>query len=527
MSQFKGVIAGGSPETVQAGADILKQGGNAFDAAVAAAFASFVSEMVFVNIGAGGIATLHLAEQQKNIVYDFFSDMPSGFYTHAVTDFRLVQADYGPTKQPFYIGRGSVAIPGAVAGLCRVAKDYGSLPLPVLLTPAIRLAEEGVICSETFSYVGNVLRDIFMDTPESMRIHAPTGQMPRPGEKIYYTQLSQTLRKLGQLGDDYFYRGELAKQIVADQEMYGGLVTQEDLANYKVYQVDPIQIDYKGYTVLLPSPSSIGGALIAFTLKLLTTTDFNHMDPLGPERVRILAEAMRLTNIARKNLRLGPAGVHQFLDEHHIEHYHHELHKIIAGAKPPVNPVFPHGPSDTTHLSVIDRVGNMIGITTSAGEGAGFVVGDTGISLNNMLGEEDLHPDGFHQTPPGTRLYTMMSPTIVLKDNKPVLVLGTGGSTRIRSAIVQVISNLVDFNLSLTEAVNLPRTHFGEGILQLEYGISSQTSTILSHYGYQINPWPAKNMYFGGVHAVGKVGPDWVGVGDSRRTGDSFIVQSV
>jgi gamma-glutamyltranspeptidase/glutathione hydrolase len=184
----------------------------------------------------------------------------------------------------------------------------------------------------------------------------------------------------------------------------------------------------------------------------------------------------------------------------------------------------PKGPADTTHISIIDKEGNVVGITTSAGEGAGFMIADTGVAMNNILGEVDLHPNGFHKSPPKTRLQTMMSPTIVLKDDKPVLVLGSGGSTRLRSAIVQVLSNVLDLGLPLAEAVNLPRIHFEEDVLQLEGGLPTDIPVKLAKLGYQVNVWPGKNMYFGGVHTVGILSGEWTAVGDPRRGGYSQAV---
>ena len=233
---------------------------------------------------------------------------------------------------------------------------------------------------------------------------------------------------------------------------------------------------------------------------------------------------MRLTNVARKNLHLTASGIKQFLSQTHIESYQQKLVDILAGEHPPAEPIFVEGSNDTTHLSVMDSLGNVASITTSAGEGAGFMLGDTGVAMNNILGEIDLHPDGFHKATPGKRLQTMMSPIVALKGSKPILVLGSGGSNRLRSGIIQVLSNIFDFNLPLTEAVNLSRVHFQEGIVQVEGGIPADISAELSQYGYEVNMWADKSMYFGGVHSVSNIGGTWIAVGDSRRSGHGAIV---
>ncbi len=525
MKYVKGVIAAGDSQTLAAGVEILKRGGNAIDAAVAAAFASFVSEMVLVNISGGGMATIHLAKSRQNLVYDFFCDMPSGGYSKALADFKRIVIDFGETTQPFYIGRASSAVPGVVAGLCQLAADYGLLPLSALLEPAIQLAREGIVISDSLGYVSEILADIFMDTPESAAVYAPGGQIAKAGDTLKNLQLAKTLQTLGKEGCNYYYTGALAQKIVADQQAHGGLITPGDLRNYHPRKLAPITISYGNYTVLLPPLPSVGGILIAFTLKLLEGVLLNKISHSSTKHIKILSEAMRLTNIARKDLQPdgenGEESIHHFLQERNINKYRQMLLNVLAGTEPPLEPQFSPGHSDTTHISVMDSAGNLASVTTSAGEGAGFMINNTGVAMNNMLGEVDLHPNGFHQLPPGKRLQTMMSPAIVLKHGKPVLVLGSGGSTRLRSAIVQVLSGVLDFNLSLAEAINAPRIHFEAGVLQAEGGIARSVIADLRRQGYQVNAWAGKNMYFGGVHAVGRVSGHWVAVGDARRGGAS------
>ncbi|RME46929.1 MAG: gamma-glutamyltransferase [Caldilineae bacterium] len=526
VKSFRGIIAAGDPQTAQAGAAILKQGGNAVDAAVAAAFASFVAETVLVNIGGGGVATVHRADTGEDVVYDFFCDMPSAPYREGQSDFREIVIDFGSAQQPFYIGRASVAVPGVVAGLCALAAEHGTLPLPTLLQPAIRLAREGAVLSESLAYVASLLTPIFTDTPSAAALYAPGGTMVRAGDRLCNPRLAESLARLAEEGADAFYRGSLAEAIVADQRAHGGLLTAADLAGYRVRRLPPLRVPYRGYTLLLPPPSSVGGVLIAFTLKLLSVVDWAGASVVSVRRAQGMAEALRLTNVARKDLRLTPDGVAHFLSDAHLQPYRARLEALLNGAAPPPpEPAFPGDPNHTTHISVIDRRGNVVSVTTSAGEGAGFLVGETGMGMNNMLGEIDLHPQGFHRTPPGQRLQTMMSPAIVLRDGKPVLALGSGGSTRLRSAIVQVLSNVLDFGLPLAEAVSMPRVHFEEGVLHLEGGTPSGVAAALERRGYRVNRWPGRNMYFGGVHCAGFVGGKWVAAGDERRGGFALRVR--
>lgn len=532
-----GVIAAGHPETAAAGADILGQGGNAVDAAVAATFASFVAESALVNIGGGGMAQVYDPASSRAVVYDFFSAMPGLALNHspaeAKLDFRPVLVDFGSAQQPFYIGRGSVAVPGVVAGLCAMAEEMGTLPLPQILAPAIRLARQGVTLSDIHGYITGLLTPILTDTPGVAAIYAPAGQMAKAGQILRFPALAETLELLGQQGAALFYSGAIAQKILADQQAHGGLLTEPDLAGYQVLRAEPVRVDYRGYTVLLPPPSSAGGVLIAFALQLLAGQPLPALAHNGFAHLRTLAEVMRLTNRARSEWEqvlfgtadLTTTATTELLAEANLQRYRRKLAEALAGQELRPDIDQRKGPANTSHLSVADSHGMLASITTSAGESAGFVVADTGIMLNNMLGEIDLHPHGFHRLPPGRRLMTMMSPVLVLRQGRPLLALGSGGSNRIRSAILQVISNVVDFRLNLAEAVDAPRLHFEDNLIQLEGGIAPQVADQLEAAGYQVNRWPGRSMFFGGVHAAGRQEgashhtSTWLAAGDNRRGG--------
>ncbi len=528
-----GAIAAGHPDTAAAGAEILRRGGNAVDAAVAATFASFIAEAVLVNIGGGGIAHLYQPTTQQSIVYDFFSTMPGKGNPHLPPDmdFRQVSLDFGSAQQIFYIGRASTAVPGVVAGLCELAERHGSLPLATLLEPAIRLAETGSQLTAGLAFVSHLLEPIFSDTAASRAIYAPAGRMATTGETLTFIELAQTLRQLGQQGRSLFYTGALARHIVADHQAQGGLITPTDLASYEVQTHTPIRVAYREHTILLPPPSSLGGVLVAFALRLLTRFPLPEIAHNRFDHLRLLAEIMRLTDASRAewgmlSRQLSPAqAIEQFLSETTINRYAQQIEGILADQASPPRAAVPVGPSNTTHLSVVDGAGMMVSITTSAGESAGYVVGDTGVMLNNMLGEIDLHPEGFHRQPPGQRLMTMMCPTIVLRHEQPILTLGSGGSNRIRSAILQTLSNIIDFEMSLPEAVNAPRFHFENDQAQLEAGIDPQVGQQLEQAGYTVNLWDDKNMFFGGAHAVAHVDEaTFQAAGDFRRGGAVVVL---
>ncbi|HNB53383.1 MAG TPA: gamma-glutamyltransferase, partial [Anaerolineales bacterium] len=276
----------------------------------------------------------------------------------------------------------------------------------------------------------------------------------------------------------------------------------------------------------LPSAASMGGVLIAFSLKLLSQHTLAGVQPHSTQHIRLLAEVMRLTNQARVSWdvkRTQEGALDYFLSEAHLGTYRRKLQTALAGGPTTPDPTLPPAPPNTTHISVADGNGMFVALTHSPGENAGFVLGDTGVTLNNMLGEMDLHPKGFHLLAPGERLQTMMSPVLALKDGRPVLAIGSGGSNRLRTAILQTVINFIDFEMPLEQAILAPRVHFEEELLQLEAGIEPQVAFELESL-YEVNRWTERSMFFGGAHAVARQGDQWIAAGDPRRGGSSLTV---
>ncbi len=523
---MRGVIAAGDPQTVAAGVEMFHKGGNAVDAAVAAAFAALVSEAVLVNIGGGGLAVLW--DGHEGVVYDFLPTMP-GRPPFPRMDFTQVWVDFGEEQQPFYIGRASVAVPGLVAGLCALAEEWGMLPLATLLSPAIRLAREGAVLSEPLAYILRILMPIFSYTPEMAAVFTRDGRPYGPGERLRFPELAHTLERLAQEGPALFYEGEIAQAIVADQESHGGLITREDLAAYRVLKHSPLHVPYRQRSVLVPPPPSNGGALVGFSLRLLDGLPVNTWEHNGVEYIHALATVMALTNEARSTwdrLRVqGTSGADTFLQEEHVAPYRKRLATALSSGRWPTTTTSPGSPY-TTHISVADENGLWVSLTTTAGENAGFLVGETGVSLNNMLGELDLHPQGFHRLKPGERLSSMMTPTIVLEDGHPRVATGSGGSSRIRSAVLQVLLNVLDYDFPVQEAVELPRVHYEADVLQLEGGIEPHVAQALAARGYRINRWSTRNMYFGGAHTIVRQHGRLDAAGDPRRGGATYVYVS-
>ena len=508
-------------------------GGNAVDAAVAAAFASFVAETTVVNLGGGGIAMVSENPGDKGYrppgaaVYDFFTDMPTKG-DPAGYDFRGITVDFGPEQQCFFIGRASTAVPGVVAGLCRMAHNHGRLTLHQLLEPAINLARKGFSMPRNMSEILRLLTPIYKDTENLRAVFASTdssrkGQMRTSGEKIVFPDLATTLETLATQGADYFYKGFLAQEIVADHRANGGLITKQDLANYRVLEKDPINVCYRGMEVLLPPPASQGGILIGFSLKLLESISFTGMTHGSADHLYILAVVMALTIHARKaqqnDARNGGQVTRAMLSDNFVAPYRRLFKAILEGQPIPTEKVAAGSLGHTTHLSTLDSHGMAVSITTSAGESAGYLVGQTGVCLNNMLGELDVNPNGFHKQQSGTRMMTMMSPVVVMDKGKPVLSLGSAGSNRIRSAILQTMVNYFDFNLNLDQAINAPRIHYENQMLQAEAGIATQTALDLRQRGLKVNLWQERSVFFGGAQAVAFKNGRTTGAADNRRNG--------
>ncbi|MBP0021438.1 MAG: gamma-glutamyltransferase [Cyanobacteria bacterium SBLK] len=508
-----GIVAAGHPKTAEAGREMLLLGGNAFDAAIAAILASFAVEPTLTSAGGGGFL-LARTEAGENILFDFFTQTPRQKRPLEAVDFYEVDVNFGDAVQPFHIGLGAIAVPGNVAGIFAVHQQLGRLPFGIIAEPAIAYAKQGVKISPFQGFcISELLVPILLALPESRKIYAPSDRLLQAGEMLYNPDFANTLAALVEQGPDLFYRGEIARQLVKDSKEKGGYLTLEDLQSYRVIRRDPLAIDYRGRKMLTNPPPSSGGALIAFALKLLEAVDFQEMEFGSDLHLQILSRAMCLTNEARKD---GyDAKIYQdniaaeFLSDCHVGQYRDRTRGILNKW------------GSTTHVSVMDEEGNAATATTSNGEGSSYVIPGTGIMLNNMLGEADLNPSGFHQWPCDRRISSMMAPTLVLKDDRPEIVLGSGGSNRIRTAILQVLSNLIDFGFSIEEAIASPRIHWENGLFSIEPPYCEERlNSIDFPAGTQIHCWREKNMFFGGVHGVRKTAAGKMeGAGDLRRGG--------
>ncbi len=505
-----GTIAAGDRRTAQAGIEIFRLGGNAFDAAAAAVLASFVIEPTLTSAGGSGFLLAH-TKDNENTLFDFFSQTPLQKRNKGEINFYPVELNFGDAVQEFHIGLGSMAVPGNMKGIFHVQQKLGRLPFKVVAEPAIDYARNGIeIISDFQFFCLNLLNKIITASQDGRKVFAPHGRLLQLGEKSFMPDFADTLSYLSQQGVREFYEGEIAQQLVKDCQAYGGYLTLEDLRNYQVIERNPLIINYRGNKFLTNPPPSSGGILIAFALELLSKVNLEGIGFGTSQHLQTLVEVMRLTNAARKdryNTNIYQADVEKlFLSSEHVAQYQEQLTNVNKWGS-------------TTHISVIDAEGNAATVTTTHGEGCGYMIPGTGIMVNNMLGEEDLNPQGFHHWQENVRISSMMAPTIVLKDNQPEIVLGSGGSNRIRTAILQVISNIIDFQMPVDAAVNSPRIHWENDLFNIEPGFSDEAIENLLTSNEQLVLWNKKNMFFGGVHTVMESEGMISGAGDNRRNG--------
>lgn len=470
-------IAAGDPHTAEAGAEVLRAGGNAVDAICAASCMAFVAEAPLCGPGGGGVL---LSGRPTDLhVLDFFAVVPGrGRPAGASVDFAHVDVDFGPTTQRFHIGRGSVAVPTTLLGLLHAHRRYGKMPWVELVKPAVAAARRGVVASEQLAFIVELLRPILTidrDTEALFFDDAGTPSFSNP-------KLADALEAMARDGES-FVRGAICRDLVAEfGAEQGGLLTSEDLDSYEPVWRSPLRTTLGGAEVFTNPPPSSGGSLVALGLRLAAEQSLASLPWLGPAHATALVGL--LAAIDRAKAASVPAAL-----------------------------------GSTTHISVLDRDGQLASLTMSNGEGCGHTLGAYGMHLNNFLGEEDINPGGFHQQAPGTRMTTMMAPTAVVADGRVALVLGTGGSNRIRSALLLTVLYALESGRSLAEAVAAPRMHVeGERLWYERPGLPAEAEAALRKRWPEAIAFEERNMFFGGVHAV-EGGPHVRGVGDARRGG--------
>ena len=511
-----GITASGHKETSNAARVLLEEGGNAFDAVLGAMCAACVCEPMLASLGGGGFLLAQAAGSDVQ-VFDFFTQTPSA--TEGDLDFYPIQADFGTATQEFHIGLGSIAVPGVVAGLFAIHQAHCRLPLKKIIEPAVYLAREGVRINALQKFIGEILQPVIEATAEATALARPMfapGRLAEIGDFIANIELADTFEALASHGPKWFYEGEPGQQLVRDCAAQGGLITLTDLQAYEVIRRKPVSVESHGAIISVNSPPSPGGCLIAFALSLLDKArQGDHSGAQewgGSEHAMKLVQVMQAASMVRERHGMAAGLDHEtaekILQPENLAQWHETLRTGSMVSR------------GTTHMSVVDADGNLASLSLSNGEGSSYVLPGSGIMLNNMLGEEDLNPDGFHRLPAGVRLASMMTPAIVSLPDGRQIALGSGGSNRIRSAILQVLVNILDFNMELEAAVIAPRLHLEGNQLSLEAGFSDAALQSLQASWPDVEHWPELNLYFGGVHAVERrADGGFHAAGDPRRGG--------
>ncbi|MEM1287262.1 MAG: gamma-glutamyltransferase [Pseudomonadota bacterium] len=491
-------IAAGHALTVQAGAEVLSDGGSAADAAIASVCTAFVCEPVLASPAGGGFAMVW--DGRRASCLDFFvhtPKKPTGPRHDGLTE---IEADFGGVLQTFHIGPGSVATPGMLPGLFSLHERYGRLPMKRLAEFAVETAKTGITISPFQARLGQIVGPILLATDAAKQIHAPQGSLLQAGDALNNPNLADALDAISREGLRIATHGEIANLMA--EASSGGHLSREDLSSYQPLWREPLKraASPKGGSkpseIALNPPPSAGGGLID---ALLSAYDEN-------ERYDPLRFATSLDQVDRRWRELGkPMGFD---------------HRMLAQQPAAL------ASRGTTHISVIDGEGTAIALTVSNGEGNGQIVPGCGFILNNMLGEDDLLSDGPGSWQPDQRLASMMAPSIVSDANGALLALGSGGSNRIRSALSQVLIRRLLGNEPIEEAVRAPRLHVEKGHLDVEPGLDPEP---LQRAFEDHRIWDAQSMFFGGVHAVERVvnadGRFSIeGTGDDRRDGAFQIV---
>jgi len=496
---MSGVVAAGHPATAEAGAEVLREGGNAVDAAVCAVLASFAAESPLTGFGAGGFMMVHRGTE--TVLIDFFVAAPGLDGIERGAELVPVPVHFdAETVQTFYVGPASCGVPGTAAGLEEALRRFGTMPLAELAAPGVRLAREGAPVNAQQAYILDILEPIHARLEGTRELYAPAGCTLRDGETIRFPDLAEALERFAAEGAEPFYRGEIAAALSEFVVEGGGTLGPGDLAAYEAIARRPIRVGFRDAEVLTNPPPSSGGVLIAYCLGLLERLGGSS----GPEK---LVAAIGAANDAR-GVAFAEALYGEGLEESLLDPATLDLQAgDLLGS--------------TTHIAVLDGDGMCASVTCSNGSGSGVLVPGTGVILNNMLGEEDLNPLGFHAIAPGRRVPSMMAPTVVLRDGEIELGLGSAGSNRIRSAILQTIVRAVEQGMAAEEAVRAPRLHYEAGIVQAEPGIDEAALARIEERGIPVLRRPAINLFFGGVQAVARDPSSGAlsGGGDPRRGG--------
>ncbi|MBL8905844.1 MAG: gamma-glutamyltransferase [Rhizobiales bacterium] len=518
-----GMVVSSQHLASQVGVDILKAGGNAIDAAVAVGYAMAVVNPCCGNLGGGGFATIRLADGRTSFV-NFREKAPL-----AATPNMYLDAKGELIADASLVGYLAVAVPGSVLGLDTMLTKFGTMDRATVMAPAIRLAEEGFTLTAGDAAILATATKAFAEQPNVAAIFLKGGQPLREGDRLVQNDLARTLKTIAETGPDEFYRGSIAARIVAASQANGGILSKDDFGSYTVSETVPVECTYRGYTIHSAPPPSSGGTTLCLILNIVEAYPLRDWGYHSAQAVHALAEAMRHAFVDRNFLLGDPDFINNPLGKLLSKDYAAKLRAAIKPemAAPSVElqqGKAPHEGDQTTHYSIVDTAGNAVAVTTTLNAlfGAKVIAGDTGFFLNDEMDDFTTKPGAANlfglvqgennAIAPGKRPLSSMSPTIVTKDGKIFMVVGSPGGSRIITIVAQVIIDVIDYGMTIQEAVNAPRIHhqwMPDQITIEPFALSADTMALLAARGHKIvtqSPWGAAEAILIGLPADAAAG---------------------
>ena len=502
VASEKGMVVTAQHLATEVGVDVLKRGGSAIDAAVAVGYALAVVYPAAGNLGGGGFMTIRFADGRKTVL-DFREKAP-----RAASRDMFLDKSGNVIKGLSTMGWLAVSVPGTVSGLEYARKKYGTMTRAALIEPAIELAEDGFVLDQgDVDMLASATED-FRKFPATAAIFLNKGEPFVAGQRLVQRDLAKTLRLIRKQGVDGFYGGRIATAIVKASRAGGGIIEQEDLARYKTRELAPIECDYRSYHVISAAPPSSGGVALCEMLNILEGYQLRELGWGSAQALHYEIEAMRHAFVDRNSLLGDPDFVNDPVRELIDKSYAAKIRDAIKPDKAGVSSeirqgVAPHEGTHTTHFSIIDDAGNAVSMTYTLNDwfGARVVASGTGVLMNDTMDDFTPNPglpnaygvvqQDANAIAPGKAPLSSMTPTILTKDDKPVLILGTPGGTRIITTVLQTIVNVVDFQMNIQEAVDAPRVHnqWLPDVTYMEpYALSPDTRKILESMGYRFEP---------------------------------------
>lgn len=526
-----GMVSSDNKQATEAGLQILKNGGNAIDAAVTVGFTMAATYPRAGNLGGGGFMLIYLTDKQEVIAIDYREKAPKS----ATRDMFLDEegnVDEEKSRNSYL----SAGVPGTVAGLSLALEKYGSIPLKRTLERAIKFAEKGILVDFELKGSLEAVKDRMKNSPDVFRtFYKKDGSSYEIGEKIVQKDLAWSLKEIKKHGKDAFYKGKIAKKIAADMKEKGGLITADDLSSYNAIIRIPVKGTYRGYDINSMPPPSSGGIHLVQMLNILENFPITKLGHKSSKSIHIMTEAMKLAYADRSKY-LGDSDFvevpsSELTSTTYAKYLSSKINLNRAIPSKDIKPGDPlhNGGNDTTHFTIIDRWGNVVSntYTINFSYGSKIMAKGTGILLNNEMDDFSSKPGvpnayGLiggekNAIEPGKRMLSSMSPTIVLKDGKPYLATGSPGGSRIITTVLQIITNVIDHQMNIATATVSPRFHHQwlPDLLFMERGFSTDTINNLKKMGHSVE----QSRAMGSTQSIMKIGDYYYGYSDPRRAG--------